>query len=70
MLKNGKKETYGDLLEHLQKQYALGTDQFLKTTTSAADVMGVHEIQKENGKNIREKNNNQQEKQKQQQQQQ
>ena len=54
-LKNGEKETYGDLLEHLCKQYALGTDQFPKTTTSAADVMGAHEIQKENGKSTREK---------------
>ena len=55
MLENGEKETYGDLLEHLCKQYALGTDQFPKTTTSAADVMGAHEIQKENRKNTRKK---------------
>ena len=46
MLKNGEKGTFGDLLEHLRKQYALGTDQFPKTMTKAADVMGTHEIQK------------------------
>ena len=50
ILKNGAKDTFGDLLEHLWKQYALGTDQFPKPTTKAADVMGAHKIQKENGK--------------------
>ena len=46
MVQNREKDTYGDLLDHLRKQYALGTNQFPKSTTSAADVMGAHEIQK------------------------
>ena len=33
-------------MDHLRKEYALGTNQFPKLTTSAADVMGAHEIQK------------------------
>ena len=44
MDRNGEKEIYGDLLEHLRKQYVLGTDQFPKTLTKAAYVMGAHEI--------------------------
>ena len=56
MVRNGEKEIYGDLLEHLKKQYALGTDQFPKTITKAANVMGAHEIQKDQGKLKKEKN--------------
>ena len=64
MVRNGEKEIYGDLLEHLKKQYALGTDQFPKTITKAADVMGAHEIQKDQGKLKKEKNEKNTEKEK------
>ena len=56
MLRNADKDQFKTLVDHLQNQYALGTDQFLKTTTSAADVMGAHEVQNQNKKMKREKN--------------
>ena len=43
MIRNGDKDQFGDLMEHLQKQYALETDQFPKTLTNIADVMAAHE---------------------------
>ena len=64
MVRNGEKDTYGDLLDHLRKQYALGTDQFPKSTTNAADVMGAHEIQKGQVKQKNEKNEKNEEKEK------
>jgi len=66
MVRNGEKETFGDLTDHLRRQDALGTDQFPKTISKAADVMGAHEIQKDQGKPKNDKNekNNEKEKQK------
>ena len=55
MLRNGEKDQFKTLVDHLQNQYALGTDQFPKTTTSAADIMGAHEVQNQNEKLKREK---------------
>ena len=55
MLRNGEKDQFGDLMEHLQKQYALGTDQFPKTLTNVADVMAAHEAKSSQEKTKREK---------------
>ena len=56
MIRNGEKDQFGDLMEHLQKQYALGTDQFPKTLTNVADVMAAHEAKTSQEKAKREKN--------------
>ena len=56
MLRNGDKDQFKTLVDHLQNQYALGTDQFPKTTTSAADIMGAHKVRNQNEKLKREKN--------------
>ena len=62
LVQNGEKEQFGDLLDHLQKQFALGTDQFPKNVMKAADVMGAHEAQKGREKNKRQKSENTNEK--------
>ena len=56
LVRNGEKEQFGDLLDHLQKQFALGTDQFPKNVMKAADVMGAHEAQKGREKKQKTKN--------------
>jgi len=58
LLRNGDKDTFQSLTDHLRQQYALGTDQFPKSLTKAADVMGAHEVQRDLEKKKKEKNEN------------